>query len=467
MSIFGHYVSRGTLILSLVEALIFGSVFLIFGYFVIGGVQGEGIFNFATDVVLPTGSVMICLLVVGGYNLDVWKSPRTMAKRVAVGAIGGSAAIVFFHDVMTGAGTISYGLILAALFGCLIAAIGRFIGGRSSRLQGYLQKKVLVLGTGQQAATLWTLMQPVRVHADKLFGFLRYGSELDLGRVTDYRLPDERICKTDLPLADYAQANNIREIIVAFDSPEEILPERALLDCRLNGISVIDSVSFIERETGRIGVDTVSLRWLIFSPGFRRGRFRAAVKRVADFVISGCALVLLSPLMLLTALVVKFDSPGPALFEQIRVGLGGKPFVIYKFRSMRQDAEADGKAQWAQKNDQRITKVGKFLRMTRLDELPQLYNVLHGDMSLVGPRPERPEFVKGLCDEIPFYMERHSVRPGITGWAQTSFAYAATIEDTKVKLEYDLYYVKNYSLFLDLLVLIQTFRVAVRGDGAR
>lgn len=466
MSIFGHYISRGTLILSFVEALIFGSVFLIFGYFVLGGERGEGIFSFATEVVLPTGSVMICLLVVGGYNLDVWKSPKTMAKRVAAGAIGGSAAIVFFHDVMTGAGSISYGLIAAALFGCVVAALGRLIGGKSSAVQSYLHQKVLVLGTGQQAATIWTLIQPLKVNAGKLFGFLRFGSEIEQNRASDHRLPAERVRETGLSLADYALANNVREIIIALDSPEEILPERALLDCRLHGISVIDSISFIERETGRIGIDTVSLRWLIFSPGFRRGRLRAGVKRFADFMLSAGALILLSPLMALTALVVKIDSPGPALFSQVRVGLGGKPFTIYKFRSMRQDAEANG-AQWAQKNDQRITKVGKFLRMTRLDELPQLYNVLRGDMSLVGPRPERPEFVKDLSKEIPFYMERHSVRPGITGWAQTSFAYAATIEDTKIKLEYDLYYVKNYSLFLDLLVLIQTFRVAVRGDGAR
>ena len=467
MSIFGHYISRGTFLLSLVEALIFGSVFLIFGYFVLGGVRGEGIFNFATDVVLPTGCVMVCLLVVGGYKLDVWKSPRIMARRVAASAVGGSGAIVLIHDVMTGAGTTSYGLMLAALLGCLLAGVGRFIGARSARLQSYLQRKVLILGTGEKAAALWALIQPVRVHADKLFGFLRHGGGLESEGVVGHNLPQDRIRSTNLPLLDFAQENNIREIIVAFDSPEEILPERALLDCRLNGISVIDNVSFIERETGRIGVDTVSLRWLIFSPGFRRGRLRAAVKRVTDFIVSGLALILLSPLMLVTALVVKWDSPGPALFDQVRVGLGGRPFKIYKFRSMRQDAEADGKAQWAQKNDQRITKVGKFLRMTRLDELPQLYNVLRGDMSLVGPRPERPEFVEGLSKEIPFYMERHSVRPGITGWAQTSFTYAATIEDTKVKLEYDLYYVKNYSLFLDLLVLIQTLRVAVRGDGAR
>jgi len=467
MSIFGHYVSRGTLILSLIEALIFGSVFLIFGYFLLGGVRGEGVFNFATDVVLPTGLVMICLLIVGGYHLDVWKSPRSMARRVAAGAIGGSGAIVFVHDAITGAGATSYGLILATLLGCLLAGVGRLIGGRSSRLQGYLQNKILILGTGQQAATLWALMQPVPVRRDKLFGFLRYGSELKEGRVADHRLPPDRVRTTALTLTEYALSNNVNEIIIAFDSQDELLPERALLDCRLNGISVIDSVSFVERETGRIGVDSVSLRWLIFSPGFRRGKIRAALKRLADFVISGTALLLLSPLMLVTTLVVKWDSPGPALFEQIRVGLGGKPFAMYKFRSMRQDAEANGKAQWATKNDQRITRVGKFLRLTRLDELPQLYNVLRGDMSLVGPRPERPEFVTDLSKQIPFYMERHSVRPGITGWAQTSFAYAATIEDTKIKLEYDLYYVKNHSLFLDLLVLIQTFRVAVRGDGAR
>lgn len=467
MSIFGHYVSRGTLILSLVEALIFGSVFLIFGYFVLGGARGEGIFNFATDVVLPTGIVMTCLLIVGGYNLDVWKSPKIMARRVAASAVGGSGGIVLVHDVMTGAGATSYGLILAAIVGCLIAGIGRFIGARSARLQSYLQRKILILGTGRQAAELWALIEPVRVRADKLFGFLGQGCGLDSGRTVDHRLPKDRVYNTSLALADYARQNNIHEIIVARDSLREDIPERALLDCRLDGITVIDSIAFVERETGRIGVDTVSLRWLIFSTGFRRGKIKAAIKRFTDFVISSIALVIFSPVMLATALVVKWDSPGPALFEQVRVGLGGKPFKIYKFRSMRQDAEADGKAQWAQKNDQRITKVGKILRMTRLDELPQLYNVLRGDMSLVGPRPERPEFVKGLSEEIPFYMERHSVRPGITGWAQTSFTYAATVEDTKVKLEYDLYYVKNYSLFLDLLVLIQTFRVAVRGDGAR
>ncbi len=467
MSIFGHYVSRGTLILSLVEALIFGSVFLIFGYFILSGTRGEGIFDFVTSVVLPTGIVLACLLIVGGYNLDVWTSPRIMARRVAASAVGGSGGIVLVHDVITGAGATSYGLILAALTGCLIAGIGRFFGARSARLQSYLQRQVLVLGTGRQAAAIWALVEPVRVRRDKLFGFLGQGSGLVSGQTVDQHLPKDRIRHTNLPLVDYARQNNIHEIIVARDTLREEIPERALLDCRLHGLTVIDSVSFIERETGRIGVDTVSVRWLIFSTGFQRGKIKAAIKRISDLVISGIALLLLSPVMLATALIVKWDSPGPALFEQVRVGLGGKTFKIYKFRSMRQDAEADGKAQWAQKNDQRITKVGKFLRLTRLDELPQLYNVLRGDMSLVGPRPERPEFVKGLSEEIPFYMERHSVRPGITGWAQTSFTYAATVEDTKVKLEYDLYYVKNYSLFLDLLVLIQTLRVALRGDGAR
>ncbi|MEZ5935864.1 MAG: TIGR03013 family PEP-CTERM/XrtA system glycosyltransferase, partial [Alphaproteobacteria bacterium] len=353
------------------------------------------------------------------------------------------------------------------LIGCSIACFGRWVSGRSSRVQKYINRKTLILGTGQQAATLWALFKSGSIQTAHLAGFLRYGSEVDQLREVDPRVPEDRIIATRLGLCETAREQRVEEIVIAFDRPDESLPERALLDCRLKGISVIDSISFVERETGRLGLDTLSLRWLVFSPGFRRGWLRASLKRLTDVAISTVMLVLLAPVMALTALAVRRDSPGPALFAQTRVGLGGKPFTMYKFRSMRQDAEGDGKARWAQQNDDRITRLGRFLRKTRLDELPQLYNVLRGDMSLVGPRPERPEFVEGLAAEIPFYEERHSVRPGLTGWAQTSYAYASTIEETRTKLEYDLYYVKNYSFLLDLFVLIQTFRVALRGDGAR
>ena len=468
MLIFGHYISRGAILLTLVEALIFGSVFLLFGYFLLGGARGETIAAFATDVVLPAGMVMGCLMVAGGYKLEAWKSPRTMARRVAGGAVGGSAAIILFHDVMTGAGSVSYNLVVAAVIGCMLACIGRWISGRSRRVQNYLDRKVLVLGTGQQAATLRAVLDSGRLSSVSVAGFLQHSQDLDATARVDHCLPNQQqLLRTDLPLADYAVAGGINEIIVALDSTNQALPERALLDCRLRGIAVTDSISFIERETGRIGLDSVDLRWLVFSPGFRFGRVGTVIKRLCDVVISSVMFFLLAPAMLVTALAVRWDSPGPVIFSQTRVGLGGKPFVMYKFRSMRQDAEADGKARWAETNDQRITKIGRFLRVTRLDELPQLFNVLRGDMSLVGPRPERPEFVADLSRDIPFYNERHSVRPGITGWAQTSFAYASTIEDTRTKLEYDLYYVKNHSLFLDILVLIQTVRVAVRGEGAR
>jgi sugar transferase (PEP-CTERM system associated) len=467
MLIFGHYVSRGTVVLTLVEALIFGSMFMIFGYLAMGGTRGAGVTSFATEVALPTGLLMLCLMTVGGYQLDAYRSVRTMARRVACGAIGGSAAIILVHDVMTDAGDISHGLVLAALSGGLVAFIGRFLSGRSASLQQYLQRKVLVLGTGQRAAELWSVLEQVAGISVRFRGFLCFGEELQAERAADARLPAHLLRATDRSLAEFAMVEGINEIIVSFDSADELLPERDLLDCRLHGISVIDRTSFIERETGRIGLDVVNARWLIFSPGFRRGRLRGAIKRCCDIVVSGAALALVLPLLPIVALVIKLDSPGPVLFRQTRVGLLGKPFVMYKFRSMRQDAEADGKARWADKNDSRVTKVGRFLRLSRIDELPQLFNVLKGDMSLVGPRPERPEFVDGLVLQIPFYMERHSVRPGITGWAQTSYPYAATIEDTKAKLEYDLYYVKNNSLFLDMVVLIQTFRVAVRGVGSR
>ncbi|NJO38191.1 MAG: exopolysaccharide biosynthesis polyprenyl glycosylphosphotransferase [Rhizobiales bacterium] len=207
--------------------------------------------------------------------------------------------------------------------------------------------------------------------------------------------------------------------------------------------------------------------WLIFAPGFRRGWLRSLAKRGTDLIYSALILTAFLPLLPVIALLIKVDSPGPALYRQTRVGLHGKLFDIYKFRSMRADAEADGKARWARASDDRITRFGQFLRRSRLDELPQLFNVLKGDMSMVGPRPERPEFTENLAAILPLYAKRQSIRPGITGWAQINYRYGASIEDAREKLEYDLYYVKNYSLFLDLVTMIQTARIAFGGIGAR
>ena len=245
------------------------------------------------------------------------------------------------------------------------------------------------------------------------------------------------------------------------------LPLADLLRIKTTGVHVNDFSSFIERETGRVDLDTVNPSWLIFSDGFSSSRmFSSAVKRIFDITASLILLVLTLPVIALFALLVKLDSKGPAFFRQTRVGLYGQNFDLIKLRSMRTDAEKDG-AKWAEENDPRITRLGRFIRKVRIDELPQTWSVLKGEMSFVGPRPEVPQFVAQLEEHLPYYAERHMVKPGITGWAQVNFPYGASIDDSRQKLEYDLYYAKNYTPFLDLLILLQTIRVVIWPEGAR
>jgi len=260
----------------------------------------------------------------------------------------------------------------------------------------------------------------------------------------------------------------VDEIVVALTERRAgSMPLRQLLDCKVSGIKVYDLATHFEKTLGQIRLDYLNASWLIFGDGFNQGAWRTAVKRVFD-IFSATMLILASaPVMLLAAIFIKLESAGPALYHQQRVGLNGRCFSITKFRSMRTDAEKDGKPRWAAANDDRVTRVGHIIRRLRIDELPQLFNVLRGDMSLVGPRPERPYFVEQLTQDIPFYALRHSVKPGVTGWAQVRYAYGATVEDSQEKLQYDLYYVKNHALFLDLVVLIETVGVVLTGRGAR
>ena len=265
---------------------------------------------------------------------------------------------------------------------------------------------------------------------------------------------------------DVVRRAHASEIVVALEDRAG-LPVSQLLRCKTEGIQVIDYQTFCERETCRLDLDELKPSWLIFGSGFARGFVTDLIKRLFDVTVSLALLLVTLPFTLLTAILVKLESPGPILYRQERVGLHGKPFMVLKVRSMRQDAEVAGSPQWAQVRDPRVTRVGVFIRKTRIDELPQLLNVLNGDMSFVGPRPERPFFVQQLSETIPFYRERHCVKPGITGWAQINYPYGASLEDARQKLSYDLYYVKNHSLFLDFIILLSTVRVILLQQGSR
>jgi sugar transferase (PEP-CTERM system associated) len=268
-------------------------------------------------------------------------------------------------------------------------------------------------------------------------------------------------------LVKLIQRLRVQEVIVAVrEQRGGVLPLRELLECRISGVPVTDLAGFYERVRGEVPIESLKASWLIYGQGFAQDGARTVIKRAFDIVVSTALLILTLPVMLLTSVAIFLESGLPIIYRQERVGRGGRPFTCLKFRSMRNDAEKDGVARWAAAGDSRITRVGRIIRKMRIDELPQLINVLRGDMSLVGPRPERPCFVNELKEQIRFYDIRHSVKPGLTGWAQVRYCYGASVEDASRKLEYDLYYVKNHSLFLDFLILVETVRVILFREGA-
>jgi len=268
-------------------------------------------------------------------------------------------------------------------------------------------------------------------------------------------------------ICDLAEEEKIDSIIVALDEKRGVFPYRQLLNCKVRGINVIDGESFYERISGKLLVERINPSWLIFSEGFQKSRLVRISKRVVDFLAASLLLIIFAPISLITAIAIKLDSPGPVLFSQERVGENGKVFKIFKFRSMRADAEKLTGPVWATEDDPRITRVGRIIRKLRIDEVPQLWNVFKGDMSFVGPRPERPYFVEQLREKIPYYNERFTVKPGITGWAQVKYPYGASEKDALEKLKYDLYYIKNMSIFMDLMVIFQTAKIVLLGRGAR
>lgn len=373
-----------------------------------------------------------------------------------IGFVFITLAFYIFPELFLGRGIIGFALI-SAFFGIVFS---RTLFQKMLNSDSF-KNRVLVLGAGKHACQVDSLREKCNKRGFYIDGYIPLNDD-------EILVDASRVIQMPESIYDYAVTNNIDEIVIAIDDRRKKFPASDLLKCKMDGIDVLDMVSFFERITGHIQLDALHPSVFIFSTGFKHAILHSFTKRIFDIVISAIILVLASPIMLITAIVIYVSSLGrdPVLYRQIRVGLDNKSYNVLKFRSMNTDAEKDG-AQFAKKKDARITRIGNLIRLTRIDELPQLFNVIKGDMSFVGPRPERPEFVAGFNDRISHYSLRHKVKPGITGWAQICYPYGETEEDAKHKLQYDLYYLKNYSLFLDFTILFQTLQVVLFGKGAR
>jgi sugar transferase (PEP-CTERM system associated) len=470
LRIFGHFVPVPAIVLGVFEILLLSLTL----YLVTASVHAEQLWQFPPAKVPAQFSVglsvvaLVAMSSVGLYNYDAFLDSRAMVIKILMALLlvapATAIAALLFSPAFRGAEAAAWPLwFLKATLAwmlCLLITRTAFLGFSDSDL---FRRRVVIIGTGRRAARIAELAQRRKnryfipkafVHACSDLPLVS-GVPLDLDRTED-----------EYALAHYARAIGVKEVVVATDDRRG-MPTVQLLHCKIAGINVVDYLSFWERENSKIDIEALQPSWLIYSDGFRQGIVVDAIKRVFDIAVGLLLLLLTLPLIILGALAVKLDSPGPLLYCQERTGRNGRPFTLLKFRSMQQDAERDGAPRWAQNSDPRVTRVGALIRRFRVDELPQLWNVLRGDMSFVGPRPERPYFVDQLAQSLPFYRERHSVKPGITGWAQVNYPYGASLDDARQKLAYDLYYVKNRTIFLDLVILIQTVRVILFGEGAR
>ena len=348
-------------------------------------------------------------------------------------------------------------LVPAMVMSYVTLGVCRFAFVRAAKVSLF-RHPVLIFGAGAQARRIELAEAAGRI---RCVGFVAPEN-------TDVQVSAHRVINVRGSLSETARRYGAAEIVIGLEERRGKVPTDELLTCRLQGLWISDFSSFMERETGQVELQSLDPSWLIFSEGFvAQHRIERAIKRLFDVVASAILLLFAFPVSVMTALAIYLEDGGPIFYRQERIGLNGRSFMLMKFRSMRVDAESDGVARWASVGDQRITRVGAFIRKTRVDEIPQVLNVLKGEMSFVGPRPERPTIVDGLSRSIPFYRYRHMVKPGITGWAQISYPYGASIEDAYQKLKFDLYYIKNYSLILDFLILIQTIRVVLWPQGAR
>jgi sugar transferase (PEP-CTERM system associated) len=461
-----HYVSKIVFILLFVEVLVLlGAAYLgaAMRFVEIGGNRAAlpNLDHFFTSAIAFTVTVIFSMSAMGMYQLDLDEGVRhpLLMKLMPSFVMGFVILTLMFYlapDLYFGRGVLLLAFAVAAV-GILLA---RVIVFKTSEAR-LLRSRILFLGCGPLAKECSDIAtRSNRYHTYDITGFIP--------------IPNEDLCiepgrllarSDDVSLAGLARQYNVEEIVVSVQNRRGGFPIKELLDCKLQGVKVTDAATFFERETCQIRVDSLQPSWLVFGGGFDQSFVRIFMKRSFDLFCSSLLLALTFPIMLLAALVVWLEDRGPAFYAQERVGKDGKSFRVLKFRSMRIDAEKAGKPQWAAQNDPRITRVGNFMRKTRIDELPQILNVFKGEMSFVGPRPERPYFVEQLIEVVPYYNVRHSIKPGITGWAQVRYGYGSSAEDALQKLQYDLYYVKNNSLFLDVLILIDTLKVVLFRSG--
>ncbi len=472
--VFGHYLSVRAVLFAMLETAAFLAIYAIVRVIVLYLVFGEIQEIYGQSLLVPLFCLTAFLTAAGCglYNKDMFTDIRNIASRLFTVA----ALMYFLMAAMISAAELLfenttnlklyYAITLGTTAGYFMMVLFFRFSEYSRSFKGTaLERRIIVLGLDDRAAKI-ELMNGRSRSPYTTIGFVPMGGAAPATNARDLKVISATLLEDGPALLRFALDQNVDEIVVA-SRERRGMPVEALMECKLAGLAVTDFSSFWERQTGQIDLDDVTPSWLIFSEGFHVSRSRNAVKRSFDIIVSTVLLIVTLPVMIAAAIAIKLDSPGPVFYHQERVGRDGHRFSVLKFRSMVNDAEHDGQARWAQSGDNRITNVGRFIRRTRIDELPQVLNVLVGDMSFVGPRPERPFFVDALKSKLAYYDVRHRVNPGITGWAQVSYPYGASDEDAKAKLAYDLYYVKNWNVFLDIVLLLQTVRIVFWGEGAR
>ena len=472
MKVLGHYVARPFALLAIADVCLFLAIRKIISY----GSECATCYNHTVDHVGWTGTTLIAVafltvtMSLGLYNSDALRDSKLFFRRAMIACHLVFIPFIGFAALTRGSNGHSllwYGWLLAV---AILAFLGILTVTRMLLIWGgnpsFMKKTMMVVGDGARVQKLVDFIESQgSSHLTHAVTIDTAHSQPMIVAGRQGNLALQPLAQNGLSLVQVAKDYNVDEIVVSV-SDRRGLPLEELLECKLVGVNVVDALSFWEREAGRVDIETVGAGWLTFEAGFLVNQPRRIAKRIIDIVVSLTILTLAFPICLVTALAIRLESKGPIFYSQERVGLNGKIFRVVKFRSMRTDAEKDG-PQWAKTGDNRVTRVGAFIRLTRIDEIPQIYNVLSGDMSFIGPRPERPFFVEQLRQEIPYFDIRHKVRPGITGWAQVNYPYGASVEDAKNKLSYDLYYLKRNDLVMDFVILMQTVRVILFAQGSR